>query len=356
MKVLFLTASPKIKGPLPKLAPVLISALTKEGCIIETSTWSAHGDTETVFRKIFQRPLDIGQVLRKARTFHPDLMLVTTTHNWKAILRDLPMLLFVRKKCPKIVMHFHGSFSGRLIAPGNSLMKLATKMILQLSDAVLLFSSEEKREWSQFYPEMRYYLVDNPYVEKAELSLQKMKTQPPVILFVGRLIDEKGIFDLVEAIRLLGSKLPFQVKIAGVGPHQEAMVAEIHRLGISDRVQMLGYVTGKELAEVYRSASIFVLPSWREGFPLVLVEAMDYSLPIVTTRIRGAADRFMEGENCLFVDPQNPEQLAGAIEKLLLDLGLRQVMGANNKRKVKEYSPEIVGKIYYQILQEVINN
>jgi glycosyltransferase involved in cell wall biosynthesis len=354
MKILLLVAHPTINGPLPKLSPIMISQLNGQGNIVETSIWSAHSENESLIQKITQRPKDIQVIKQKLLSFHPDLMIVTTTHNWKAILRDLPLLISTRKLCPKIVMHFHGTFSKKLISPGSTLMKLFTRKILDLCDAVFLFSREEINEWSSFYPTRQYYFVDNPYIEQNKPSSKKNKIKIPTILFVGRLVKEKGIFDLIEALKIVKKKNIFNLLIVGDGPDKQKLKMEIDESGLNIQVVLAGYLSGNELKEAYRSASIFVLPSWREGFPLVLVEAMDFELPIVTTHIRGAVDRFVEGENCLFVNPRQPKQLASAIEKLLTDPDLCAKMGHNNKKKVKEYAPGVVGKRYFEILREVI--
>jgi len=355
MKILFLVAHPLIQGPLPKINSILITLLRNFGCDIETSIWSAHSENETLGTKVAQRLKDIQIIKKKIGSFQPELLLVTTTHDWKAILRDLPLLITVRKSCPLIVLHLHGSFSNRLVEPGNHLMKFLTKNILKRADAVFLYSNEEIREWSRFYPKMKYFLVDNPYKLQNIGTNEDKRAQIPVILFAGRLVEEKGIFDLLEAVRLLKDLYHFRVSIIGDGKERERLKAVMEYNGMKDQIKLLGYLSGRDLKDAYESASIFVLPSWREGFPLVLMEAMDYGLPIVTTGIRGAADRLVENENCLFIQPKNPKELAKALEHLLSDSNLCEKMRRNNQQKIKEFSPTSVGKKYFEILEEIVN-
>jgi glycosyltransferase involved in cell wall biosynthesis len=104
---------------------------------------------------------------------------------------------------------------------------------------------------------------------------------------------------------------------------------------------------------LYRSADVFVLPSYSEGLPTVLLEAMSYGLPIVTTRIRGAADHLAEGENALFVSVRSAEALAGALERLLDDTALRAKMRENNLLKAQDFMPAKVVQAYVEAFADV---
>lgn len=359
LKLLFLVPYPNINGPLPKILPILLEQLGKFGCEIQQECWSRHSDDESVFEKLFGRFQDIRRILKNLQTLPFDIMVVTTTHDWMAMVRDLPLLILVRSLCPKIVIHFHGSYSNRLASPGNHLMKFFTKEIVKRVDAVLLFSNEEIHEWGMFFPSMNYYLVDNPYIPQNIFPETKEdpKFAPidkvPVLFFAGRFVEEKGVFDLVDALGLIKEKLSFRLVLAGFGPEESKLRRKIQHTDLAERIKFAGYLRGEELLCAYRDADLFIFPSWREGFPLVLMEAMDFGLPIITTRIRGAVDRLVEGENTLFINPRQPDELALAIEKLLSNKLLCQKMSANNLKKVKEYAPEIAGKKYYDILKVV---
>ena len=118
---------------------------------------------------------------------------------------------------------------------------------------------------------------------------------------------------------------------------------------------MRGYLSGEALKQAYSSASIFVLPSWSEGFATVFAEAMDAGLPIVTTRIRGAADHLIDGENVLFIEPRDVTALASALRTLVEDSDLRARMGSANHERVHMFDPEVVAAEYRGVLEVVIN-
>jgi glycosyltransferase involved in cell wall biosynthesis len=178
---------------------------------------------------------------------------------------------------------------------------------------------------------------------------------PPALLTVARLIPEKGVFDLLDAFAMVRRRRPCRLLIAGVGPAADALVRRIALLGLADSVDMLGYVSGADLERAYRSAVAFVLPSYfAEGFPLAIMEAMDYGLAVITTPIRGSADHLVAEENALFVPAHDPETLAREIERLLDDDALRERMGVANRAKVAQFVPENVMPRYAEILRRVV--
>jgi glycosyltransferase involved in cell wall biosynthesis len=144
------------------------------------------------------------------------------------------------------------------------------------------------------------------------------------LLFVGRVQREKGIDDLIDAAKLLverGCKLSVSVVggPGGVGDEPERLRRKIRDLGLEGVVVLHGMVSQRtRLAEFYREADLFVLPTfYPEGFPRVLYEAMSYGVPALTTFVGGIPSLMVDGENCLRIEVEDPEQLAGTIERAL---------------------------------------
>jgi glycosyltransferase involved in cell wall biosynthesis len=173
------------------------------------------------------------------------------------------------------------------------------------------------------------------------------------MLFVGRLVPDKGVFELLDALSVVRRSHACRLTIAGEGPAAAAVACRVALLGLAESVDLLGYVSGVALDRAYRGADIFVLPSYREGFPLVVMEAMAYGLPIVTTPIRGCADHLAPGVNALFAPPRDVEALAERLTQLLGDSALRRRMGAANVEKVQDFAPEAVIPRYAEILRSV---
>jgi len=363
-RVLVLVASPFIAGPIPKITPLLVSALTKAGCDVATHPWSSREEGEPVLRKLRDRGVDLMRIVGLVRRSRPAVVLATTSHDSRAMLRDLPLVLAMRLLGCPCVLHFHGSAPNVLSERGHWLFKVASRLLVRLSGTVLLLSSEECRLWRAFEPRPLYCLVVNPYVahcyvHEAALDVVHPRDgdegRPLVILFVGRLIAAKGILDLVEAVRRVESKgILYRLVFVGDGEDRDALERLIRAKRLQGNVALRGRLTGPDLARAYMDADVFALPSYGEGFPTVLAEAMDAGLPIVTTGIRGALDHLVDGKNALFVPPGRVDLLAEALSRVLLDADLRRVMAAANREKVKEFAPDVVAREYMRILSSVL--
>ena len=164
----------------------------------------------------------------------------------------------------------------------------------------------------------------------------------PVILSVARLVEKKGLGDLIAAADILRRRgRVFQVEIIGSGPLREALKAQAKRLGLADRVRLLGAQAHETVCLAYQRASVFVLPCViasngdRDGIPNVLLEAMASGVPVVTTPVSGIPELVESGVDGLLVPPNDPAALAEAIDKLLASQGLRESLARAARAKIE---------------------
>ena len=363
-----LSPHPKVTGPLPKHTPVLVQALRDEGCTVDTVGWGRHDDEDSVASRIASRLRDMSRIRRLVLRGKYEIVVVKTSHEWVSMGRDLPLLVALRRAPPILVLQFHGGRSDKLAGPGSLMFKGASRALFELCDGVLMLSSEEVGYAEAFYPRGTFRVVDNPYVVSSKLanghsygaaygrrqSASCPSDRVPSILFVGRLIEEKGVVDLVEAFARVRGARPCRLVVAGRGPADAEVRQRSGLLGVADDVTLSGQMSTQELYELYRQSDVFVLPTyWAEGFPTVITEAMSAGLPVVTTRHRGMADHLTEEENALFVPPRKPVDLAMAINRLLDDGALRTRMGKANTVKVQHFAPQVVARRYVQTLEDI---
>lgn len=174
------------------------------------------------------------------------------------------------------------------------------------------------------------------------------RTRPARLLFVGRLIPEKGLWEAVEAVRILRDRgLEANLDIAGwearSDPIVEALRRHIRGLDVEDRVRFVGYVpAGPPLAEVYRQADVYLLPSHGdgEGFPRTVFEAMGAGVPVVTTPVGGIPHWIHNGREAVLVEPRSASALAEGVESLLSDDALRAAVGRTGLEFVREWTLE----------------
>jgi glycosyltransferase involved in cell wall biosynthesis len=348
-----LAPSPHVRGPVGKHTLHLVEALEQLGCDVTLRVWGRAGDEHSALRRGLGRFTDAWSVSRLLRRSSFDVMVVKTAHDWSTLSRDLLLLTLCRRARVPVVVQFHGSDPTKLWREDARAFRLASRGVARLADALLVLSSDDQRAWSRLAPDREVKVVANPYVSKmAPGGVRTDGDGAARVLYVGRLIAEKGIFDLLEAGRLLEEPRPALV-FAGDGRDREALAqaAEASRLNVT----LAGYLEGAALQSEYAHTDVFALPTkWSEGFPTAIAEAMDAGLPIVTTPGYGMADHLEPEVNALFVPRNNPSALADALARLLKDGELRRRMGAANRQKVQSFSPERVAETYLAILENVV--
>jgi glycosyltransferase involved in cell wall biosynthesis len=174
------------------------------------------------------------------------------------------------------------------------------------------------------------------------------------LLFVGRLAAVKGVPVLFDALRLIGDRLPgLRLTLIGDGPERPALMAEAAAMGLAGRVHFAGYKTSDEVAAALLQADLLVLPSFAEGVPVVLMEAMASGLPVVTSRIAGIPELVEDGVSGHLVPPGNPEALAEAIVGVLTAPD-RAAMGAAGRRRVtRDFNTRTEAEWLAQLLMSV---
>ena len=158
-----------------------------------------------------------------------------------------------------------------------------------------------------------------------------------VVLCVARLAAQKGLEVLLSAVKLVADRgIDIRLTLVGEAPMRPRLGRRAERLGITDRVTLTGAVGQDEMANYYAGADIFCLPSFAEGVPVVLMEAMASGRPVVATRIAGVPELVEDGVSGLLVAPGNADDLARALEHLAISPPDRERMGAAGRKRVVE--------------------
>ncbi len=171
-----------------------------------------------------------------------------------------------------------------------------------------------------------------------------------VILALGRLERVKGFDLLIEALPLVRSQLPqTQLRLGGAGSQKSALVALADRLGLSGALTMLGELTPAQVAAEMDSADVVVVPSRREAFGIVLLEAWRSGTALVATDRDGPADLVNDGADGLLVDPMDQRALAAAIVRLLSDPAYAASLATAGRARVADFTWPAVVRAYDQV-------
>mgnify|MGYP003289040933 CR=1 FL=1 len=175
---------------------------------------------------------------------------------------------------------------------------------------------------SRINPKGRFEVLYNPcpdvHCNKGD------KKDNNTILFAATLYKAKGYLDLIEAFGKIARQYPtWRLLLAGNGDRQEG-IEMARKYGIEERVEFLGWIKGEKKEEVFRTSTIFCLPSYAEGFPMAVLDAWAYGLPVITTPVGGIPDIVIDGKNGLLFNPGDTEALASRLEMLISDKELRK--------------------------------
>lgn len=176
-------------------------------------------------------------------------------------------------------------------------------------------------------------------------------------LTVARLAPRKGIADLVAAAEIVARQDPsFRFFIAGSGPMEKDLQSEIERRKLGNQVKLLGHIQDRrQLADLYRNATLFIHPAHYEGLPTVLLEAMACGRPVISTAVSGALDVIQPEGNGLLVPPHNPVAIADATLHLLKNGGQAESFGQAAHRTIEErYSWSRVSENYMKAYAAVM--
>lgn len=232
----------------------------------------------------------------------------------------------VRLFRPKIILHLHGALFVEQYALLSSGWKRRIRQFFEAADLVVCLSQSWSKAAGQLFPGATLVVVPNGIpIPKLGPAIQARSDAPVRLCFLGLIGARKGAFDLLSAFKtLLAKGLDLELTMGGNG-EADRLLREIAPLG--GRVRYAGWITGEAKQQLLRHTDIFVLPSYGEGMPMSILEAMSHGVPIVSTPVGGITELVAEGESGFLVQPGDTAQLAERIYRLATDPDLRRRMG-----------------------------
>ncbi|WP_157931995.1 glycosyltransferase [Methanobacterium subterraneum] len=213
---------------------------------------------------------------------------------------------------------------------------LARKMKLMVNDETKVFVLRNGVDTSRFNPARNRSLRDNFGINDDDV----------LILFVGYLDKFKGIFELINAFyEINGENKNVKLMMVGVGPRKGELVNILTGLDINNEVIFTGRVEPQKIHKFYQAADIFTLPSYTEGLPVSVLEAMACELPVVATTVGGVPEIITDGLNGFLVSPKNEKDLIKKLVALVNNENLRKEFGKNSLEKLNENSMTLQKKI-----------
>lgn len=341
-----------------------VAELQQKGCRIHPINIDRKISPASNFKSI----IDLTQVMRKQKY---DLVHVHTP-----IASVLGRVAAKFAGIPRVVYTAHGFYFHDNMTPAKyRFFHTIEKVAGTLTDLILTQSEEDLKtaEKTKLCPANKLrYLGNGVDLSRFQRSHLKPEQQQqlkqdlkisdaanPIIGMTGRITEEKGYLELIEAIALLSSQFP-QIHLVVIGgqlsSERDAFQTQLQNLidikHLDTKVTFTGFRS--DIPELLGLLDLFVLPSYREGLPRSILEAMAMELPVVTTDIRGCREAVENNQTGLIVSPKNPQQLAAAIRKICQDQNLQTKLGQSGLKRVREkFDEQLVFERLHSAYQEL---
>lgn len=369
MRILILNYEyPPLGGGAGVATAALAQGLVEQGAIVDVVTASAGRDAERRSAVRKDDPLGCGRlsvyrVKSRRIGIHqagmvgaasylvralPLVRLLLRTHSYDVVhvFFSLPtgaLLPFLDLQGTPVVVSLRGSDvpgydpynvnmqrAHRLLAP-------LTRWIWRRADRLVPVCESLGRLTANTAPGLAYTVIPNGVDLRLFHPPENARPESPNsirCLTVARLVERKGLGELIRAFRLL-PRGRFSLEVVGDGPDEGVLRNLVSRLGLAAEVSFLGSLERNAVAERYRQADLFTLPSSAEAFGNVFAEALASGLPIIGSTVGGIPELVEHGTNGLLVPPGNPDALAQSIRYLADDPALRSKMSARNRAKAE---------------------
>lgn len=284
--------------------------------------------------------INLKYLLNIIKNEKPDLL---HAHIWNPMACKY---IFLSKKISKLplVITEHDPFSLGFVK------KLYKKWAIRLADQIITVSDANRKLMLELYPFVKEKIttvhngislkinpISNEQKKRIKKDIFKASDHNQILLAVATLHPRKGLKYLIKAFQKIHNKKPStRLIIAGEGPERVILEKLISNLGLVNKVMLLGQ--RDDINKLMQSADLFILPSLKEAFGLVIIEAFATGLPVIATEVGGIPEIIINQKNGLLIKPANRFAIEKAIEKLLRHPQLAQTLAKNAKITLKEFS------------------
>lgn len=310
-----------------------------------------------IFRNVVSQVKIVIQ-LGKLSHFSIALFHIGVYHN------RLPLLLakLLRKKI--VVYQFGGNYllESRLagitmwqkfVYPVAAILSLAN---YYLADVIICEGGEQLIKWNQlerYHEKLACWVARYLNTQRFRI-LKSIEERPAQVGYFGRLDPKKGILNFVRAIPLVLKDMPsVNFVVSGTGPLRKRIMEEARCIGVLDKVKFVGFIDEDELVTFYNQLKLLVLPTYDDGVPEVVKEAMACGTPVAVTPVGGIPDLIRDGEESFIIHTNTPEGIARTIVRALSFADLRTLALNGRKLIEKVYTYEVMARRYEEMLRKV---
>lgn len=341
MKILMNMPDPEKEGGVAQYCNALKPFFQND---IDYLVVGSRSDSKSSHRSFFRVLIDYVQFFKKMRAGKYDMVHLNPSLGSKAIIRDGIFLLITKAFGKKVVVFNHGwdeNFEQLIRRYFPSLFR----MVFSRVDAFVVLASGFRSKLNEMGYNKPVFVettaVDDGLFKHGgdAVAVRKSKTESKkfTVLFLSRVEMGKGVYESLDAFQMLKERHPYATMIfAGDGSELARLREYAAGRNMTD-IEFTGYVSGAAKNDVFSHADVYLFPSWSEGMPISVLEAMTFGLAVVTRPVGGIPDFFEDGKMGFLTESRNPAVLARLLEQLIENPELRLTMGDYNHHYAQEH-------------------
>lgn len=346
-RVWIVSPHPVSRGGVAAVARQLVaSPLARRYRLSVLSTYRAG----SILGRLYHATLGIGAIAVRLAVRPPDLVHLKIASRG-SFARKVIVAGLARMRGVPVLAHVHGGGFDKFVSGSAPPVRALARWLIEGSPHVLSLSESWANRLRQLFPEARIEALPNP-VEVArfeDLARARFQTfhesaapgRTPTALFLGDLLERKGVFDLVHAWPSVERAVPgARLVLAGAGDTAAVLAAAqaaAKATGVEGRVSVPGWVGPDEKHRLLGEAHVFVLPSYFEGVPISLLEAMAAGLPSIVTPVGGVLDAVTDGQEAIVIRPGDRLALATALVHVLTSPALARALGGSARVRAQAF-------------------
>lgn len=350
MKLCLIAPVPPPFGGVANWEQILVKEIRKHEDISLSLINIAANKRVTDGRNILDRVFYSGYVMIRAyyrlkkfvKENPPDVVHMTTSGGL-GFFRDLLLLKYLKKKSVFSVYHIHFGRSVKYKEENGRCWKQLVRAV-SIADVTITI---DKNSYEILKPFARQVECINNPIDVSEYKDYE-KSETDTILYLGWMVKTKGVEELLSAFAIFNEKQGEQYSLEMIGPGDEEYIAELKKNYDLSHVNLVGEVEHKEAMKRLARARVLVLPSYTEGFPNVILEAMALGKCIIATDV-GAIPEMLEDDAGILIKPYSIKDIVSSLELIQDDKLLKKFGESAGKRAAREYDIEITFEKYSDI-------
>jgi glycosyltransferase involved in cell wall biosynthesis len=349
-KVIMLGPSLDEQGGMGAVCSLIMQSTIAEIDLEHISTWDGKQSKKSKINILKVFAIALSQIIWQLCRGKVDLLHLHLSERGSA-LRNGILILIARLFRKPVIIHAHGAEFPEFYKQLSPRWQQILSWILQQSTYFIALSES----WKKYYisecglAEEQVIVLHNPVNFPSQIP-DRTNTEEINLTFLGKINQRKGVYDLLQAFANLNSESRQKAKLIIAGSGEiEAANNLAKQLQINEKVDFIGWINTEQKNNLLANTSIFLLPSYNEGLPMALLEAMSWGLPVITTPVGGIREVVVDNQTGILVTPGNIHELTSRIESLINNAVLRLNIGRAARETTAAFSIDKYSKSLFAL-------